>query len=130
MANNEYLNKNFLDSYGTKWLFDILTPNSGSLIYTAITDESVDIQNKIKTTPAWNNGEVILSSVHTASQIEPNYKDYSLNVYSYDSCSVETKQFTNDGPNIKLLEENELFCQNPILPRTHYYMCKNILFIE
>jgi hypothetical protein len=94
MANNEYLNKNFLDSYGTKWLFDILTPNSGSLIYTAITDESVDIQNKIKTTPAWNNGEVILSSVHTASQIEPNYKDYSLNVYSYDSCSVETKQFT------------------------------------
>lgn len=94
MANNEYLNKNFLDSYGTKWLFDILTPNSGSLIFTAITDESIEIQNRIKITPAWNNGDTILASLHTSSQVEPNYKDYSLNVYSYDSCSIETKQFT------------------------------------
>lgn len=94
MTLKEYLNKNFLDTYGTKWIFDILTPNSGSLVFTAITDESIEIQNKIKITPAWNNGQVILSSLHTASQNEPNYKDYSLNVYSYDSCSVETKQFT------------------------------------
>jgi hypothetical protein len=94
MSSNEYLNKNFLDSYGTKWLFDILTPNSGSFVFTAIPDESVDIQNKIKITPAWNNGEIILTAIHTGSQSEPNYKDYSLNVYSYDSCSIETKQFT------------------------------------
>jgi hypothetical protein len=28
--------------------------------------------------------------------------------------------------NIKDLEENELTCRNPILPRTHDYICKNI----
>jgi hypothetical protein len=27
---------------------------------------------------------------------------------------------------VKSLEENELTCQNPILPRTHDYICKNI----
>jgi len=31
--------------------------------------------------------------------------------------------------NIKSLEENELICNNPILPRTHDYNCKNILCI-
>ena len=29
--------------------------------------------------------------------------------------------------NIKNLEDNELFCGNPILPRTHDYNCKNVL---
>jgi len=27
--------------------------------------------------------------------------------------------------NIKTLEENQLYCNNPILPRTHDYICKN-----
>jgi hypothetical protein len=94
MANNEYLNKNFLDSYGTKWLFDILTPNSGSLVFKAINDDLIEINNKIKINPAWNNGEEILSSLYTSSQSEQNYKDYSLNVYSNNICGQSSKQFT------------------------------------
>jgi hypothetical protein len=37
-------------------------------------------------------------------------------------------EFNNNdnNENIKSLEENKLLCQNPILPRTHDYICKNI----
>lgn len=93
MANNEYLNKNFLDSYGTKWLFDILTPNDSSLIFSSINDESIIIDNNTKIVPVWNNGNEILNTLHTASQSEPNFKDYTLTVYSYDSCSNDVKEF-------------------------------------
>lgn len=39
-------------------------------------------------------------------------------LYNYD--------LTSKDENIKSIEENELLCQNPILPRTHDYICKNI----
>jgi hypothetical protein len=39
-------------------------------------------------------------------------------LYSYDLSSKDE--------NIKSAEENELLCKNPILPRTHDYICKNI----
>lgn len=94
MANNEYLNKNFLDNYGTQWLFDVLTPNNASLVFSPIPEETVIFDNNIKTVPVWNNGNEILNNIHTASQIEPNYMDYILNVYSYDSCSNDVKEFT------------------------------------
>lgn len=94
MANNEYLNKNFLDNYGTSWLFDILTPNSGSFVFKNIDDDSIQIVNKSKNIPIWNNNQPILSYVYTASQSEPNYKDYTLNVYSTKSCGTQTKEFT------------------------------------
>ena len=31
---------------------------------------------------------------------------------------------------IKSLEENKLICNNPILPRTHDYICKNIMCLS
>lgn len=94
MANNEYLNKNLLNSYGTNWLFDILTPNTGSFVYKSIPDDLIEVNNKIKIRPAWNNGQEILSSVYTASQAEKNYKDYTLSVYSSTTCNQISKEFT------------------------------------
>lgn len=95
MANNEYLNKDFLNNYGTNWLFDVLTPNTGSLTFKAIPEELIEINNVIVIRPAWNNNEEILKSIYTSSeQTELNFKDYTLNIYSDDSCAEQTKQFT------------------------------------
>lgn len=100
MANNEYLNKNFLDSYGTNWLFDILTPNSGSLVFKSIPSELTQIINKIKIIPAWNNGEAILSSVFTASHDTNTSNDYTITVYSNADCEKNFKEFTIEYGNI------------------------------
>lgn len=95
MANNEYLNKSFLDNYGTNWLFDILTPNTGSITFNSITPESIELNDQIDILPAWNNGINILNSVYTSSeQTEDGFENYTINVYSDNICDVSSKQFT------------------------------------
>jgi len=38
--------------------------------------------------------------------------------------------FTDKTKKIKSINENKLICNNPMLPRTHDYICKNILCIS
>jgi hypothetical protein len=81
--------------------------------YNKLTEEDKDNINKLFNEP-----------VQTGAEFKCNNCNYSENItktvllYQYD--------VNNNIVNIKNLEENQLICNNPILPRTHDYNCKNI----
>jgi len=63
--------------------------------------------------------EVVLSGI----EFKCNNCNFSLDIK--ESILLYELDMNNKDDKIKSIEENELFCKNPILPRTHDYMCKN-----
>lgn len=49
--------------------------------------------------------------------------NYALEIN--ESILLYELDMNNKIDKMKTLEENELYCKNPILPRTHDYICKN-----
>jgi len=64
--------------------------------------------------------EVVLSGI----EFKCNNCNFSLDIK--ESILLYELDMNNKDDKIKSIEENELFCKNPILPRTHDYICKNI----
>jgi len=65
----------------------------------------------------------------TNNIIGVEFKCYNCNFSKGITESVILYQYEIDNKKDKIIniEDNELMCQNPILPRTHDYNCKNTL---
>jgi hypothetical protein len=69
--------------------------------------------------------ELFNMPVSSGAQFKCNNCNYSKDIVE----SVLLYQYTIDNKTttVKSLEDNELLCNNPTLPRTHDYICKNVL---
>jgi hypothetical protein len=106
VENNEDLTK-----YRAEFSFEDLNKN---LKYKKLSDIDKQNINKLFEEVNLTNAEFKCNSCNFIENI-----DKTTLLYKYE---VEHTIL-----NTKTLEENELLCSNPILPRTHDYICKNIL---
>jgi len=61
--------------------------------------------------------------VSSGIEFKCNNCNYTLDIK--ESTLLYELDMNTSNDKIKSLEETELFCKNPILPRTHDYICKN-----
>ena len=66
-----------------------------------------------------------LYDVTTNSGIEFRCTNCNNSVEIKESILLYELDMNNKNDKNKTLEENQLYCNNPILPRTHDYICKN-----
>ena len=88
-----------------------------------------DLNKNIKYKKLSENEKNIINKLfeeNINSGIEFKCNNCNFNKEITETILLYEYNLINKDENIKLLEENELFSQNPILPRTHDYMCKNI----
>lgn len=63
--------------------------------------------------------------VNSGAQFKCNNCNYTKDIA--ESVLLYQYVINDKTNNIKNLEDNELFCSNPTLPRTQDYICKNVL---
>lgn len=102
--------KEDLSNYKAGFKQDDLNKNSK---YKKLSDEERMMINKLFEEISYAGAEFKCNNCNFIENINE-----TIMLYQY-----ETPQ---KNINIKTLEENELLCSNPILPRTHDYICKNI----
>ena len=103
-------NKEDLSNHKAESKQDDITKNAK---YKKLTDEERMIINKLFEETSITGAEF---RCNNCNYIESINETVLLYKYETDLNKI----------NIKTLEENELLCKNPILPRTHDYICKNI----
>jgi hypothetical protein len=104
IENNENLSK-----YSTDITLEEITKN---IKYKKLSDEDKNNINKLYEDIPSSGIEFKCNNCNNTIEIQESILLYELDL-------------NNKNENIKTLEENELYCNNPILPRTHDYICKN-----
>ena len=99
-----------LTNFKADFKFEDLIKNSK---YKKLNQDQKNILSKLFEETSASGIEFICTNCNCIKPINETILLYKLNV-------------TNNEENIKLLDDNELICKNPILPRTHDYICKNI----
>lgn len=91
--NEEYINRAFIEKNGINWIFDILNQNTSSFVYKQIDLELIEY-NTIKTTlPIWSSGSQLLSVATQSINTDDYSKNYSLFVYSSNTCENDNEEF-------------------------------------
>jgi len=105
-----YENNTSLDNYKAEFKIDELDKN---LKYKKLSDEEKAKFNILFQFNNIINAEFKCNNCNYTKEITE-----SITLYEFSVSDKNNK--------IKSIEENELYCKNPILPRTRDYMCKNI----
>lgn len=104
IENNEDLSK-----FKTDIKLDEIIKNAR---YKKISEEAKENINKLFEEAPTSGVEFKCNNCNNSIEIKESILLYELDVNSKNE-------------KIKTLEENQLYCNNPILPRTHDYICKN-----
>jgi hypothetical protein len=104
-------NKEDLSNFKTDIKFDEIIKNNK---YKKLSDEEKNNLQKLYDEET-NNG------------IEFKCTNCNLSVEIKESILLYELDMNDKVEKIKTIEENKLMCKNPILPRTHDYICKNDL---
>jgi hypothetical protein len=100
-----------LSNYKADFKFEEIVKNAK---YKKLSNESKEQINKLFEEPIFSGVEFKCNNCNFVKEITE-----TILLYEYD--------ITSKDEHIRTKEENELYSQNPILPRTHDYNCKNLL---
>lgn len=103
-------NKESLKNYKADFKIEELEKN---IKYKKLSDDNKEMFNILFQLNTTNGAQFKCNNCNFTKEIIE-----SVLLYQYDTVDKIDK--------IKSIEENELLCKNPILPRTHDYICKNI----
>lgn len=102
-------NKESLTNYTTDIKIEDITKNAK---YKKLSDEEKNNINKLYEEIPSSGIEFKCTNCNYSVEIKESILLYELDINSKNE-------------KIKSIEENQLYCNNPILPRTHDYICKN-----